>query len=63
MKKDLTITMEEECITCPKLSLETHTMYFSDETALRVHQCEHIDFCKTVRKNWEKYHKAEREEA
>lgn len=61
MKKDLTIEMEEECITCPKLSLETHVMYFNDGTIYQVHQCEHINFCKSVRENWEKYHKAERE--
>lgn len=60
MLKNLTITMEAECITCPKLSLETHTMYFNDGTTYKVHKCEHSDFCEAVWQNWEKYHKAER---
>ena len=62
MKKELVIEMEEECITCPKLSLETHTLYEYNNSAFKVHRCEHIDFCQEVRKNWEKYHKVERKE-
>ena len=46
MKKDLVIEMEEECITCPMLSLETHSLHFNDGTVYQMHQCEHIDFCK-----------------
>ena len=61
MKKYLTIEMEEECITCPMLSLKTDTVYFDNRVAYKMHHCEHIDFCKSVRKNWEKYHKTERE--
>lgn len=63
MKKDLVIEMEEECITCPMLSLETDSLYFDGEPGYRRHRCKHIDFCKNVRKNWEKYHKAERKES
>lgn len=63
MKKDLTIEMEEECITCPELSLETNTVYGDrDDSTIKIHYCEHIAFCKRVRGNWEKYHKAERKE-
>ena len=63
MKKDLVIEMEEECITCPMLSLETTgSFYAENEEIYKVHQCEHLEFCKAVRKNWEKYHKEERKE-
>lgn len=62
MKKDLTIEMEEECITCPMLSLETHVMHCNREMRCLIHQCEHIDFCKRVRKNWEKYHKGKQDD-
>lgn len=43
MKKDLVIEMEEECVDCPNLELETVKCYVSS-----VHRCEHIDFCKTI---------------
>ena len=55
MKKDLVITMEEECITCPKLSLVTDTIYMDNKPFYHIHQCEHLKFCQEVRKNWEKY--------
>ena len=46
MKTDLVIRMEEECVDCPKLELETvrHRGYSS-------HQCVHIDFCKAIVRN------------
>ena len=55
MKKELVIEMEEECITCPMLSLETDNIYFFDDVVYKDHHCEHINFCKKVRNNWEKY--------
>lgn len=54
MKKDLIIEMEEECVECPKLSLETVFIGMDNWDALKYHQCEHLDFCKVVRQNWEK---------
>ena len=63
MKKYLTIEMEEECVTCPMLSLKTESLYFDDGTVYQIHQCKHIDFCSDVRHNWEKYHKVERKES
>ncbi len=60
MKKDLIIPMEEECLTCPNLSLETH-IYFGDSERILYHTCEHMEFCKAVRKNWEKYHERKEE--
>lgn len=62
MKKELVIEMEEECITCPKLSLETHTLDEYDYSEFKVHRCEHVDFCKEVRKNWEKHRKEDKDE-
>ncbi len=53
MKKELVIEMEEECIDCPHLSLVTKRPYY--EAKIAIHECEHIDFCKVVRKNWEKH--------
>lgn len=53
MKKELVIEMEEECITCPHLTLESVNVF--GDLKLKIHQCKHIDFCKVVRKNWEKY--------
>ena len=48
MKKDLTIVMEEECVECPMLSLETVGIGM-----FKSHQCEHLDFCIPVRRHWE----------
>ena len=53
MKKELVVEMEEECVDCPMLELET-VKPFADPT-IKFHQCVHIDFCKAVRKNWEKF--------
>ena len=50
MKKELVIEMEEECIDCPFLRLETQL--FEDNKVMS-HKCIHIDFCKTVRRHWE----------
>lgn len=64
MKKDFVIEMEEECITCPMLSLETtDSVYAENKVIYKVHQCEHLEFCKVVRKNWEMYHNEERKES
>lgn len=60
MKKDLIITMEEECLTCPNLSLETQKFY-GNSTCILHHTCEHMKFCKEVRENWEKYHERREE--
>lgn len=61
MKKNLELEMEEECIDCPMLDLETHTLYADNNAFFKVHNCSHIEFCKAVRKNWEQYHKKEEE--
>lgn len=53
MKKDLIIEMEEECIGCPKLSLETTYIGIDNLDIPISHQCEHLDFCKAVRHHWE----------
>lgn len=53
MKKELVIEMEEERITCPKLSLTTKNVYADIGETYKFHQCEFLDFCKQVRKNWE----------
>lgn len=57
MKKELVIEVEEECLICPNLSLSTSTIYSDGEATFKIHQCEHLEFCKRVRQAWEKVHK------
>ena len=65
MKKVLEIELEEECLVCPKLSLQTVTEmyenYTDDGTKLyniyNVHRCRHLAFCQEVRKAWEEVRK------
>ena len=51
MKKEYIIELEEECCTCPRLSLTTKRPFIGSEIC--IHECEHLDFCKDVRRNWE----------
>ena len=51
MLKNLTIEMEAECVTCPKLSLVTDTIYMYNKQFYHTHHCEHLKFCQEVRKN------------
>lgn len=56
------LEMDEECTTCPMLSLTTEKMCYEsfDTTVIETfstHKCEHEDFCKAIRKNWEKWQK------
>ena len=53
MKKTLEIELEEECLGCPELSLVTVNLYANDEPYIKMHRCEHIEFCKKVRRAWE----------
>lgn len=56
MKKEFVIEMEEECIDCPNLELETDTWpNFADGHISKRHQCRHLLFCKKVRTNWERF--------
>ena len=48
MNKELVIELEEECIECPMLSLETECLGM-----FKWHQCKHLNFCKPVRRHWE----------
>lgn len=61
MKKDLRIEMDEECIECPMLSLETVSLWLENRYCA-IHRCEHLDFCKRIRTHWEEVRNA-REEA
>lgn len=54
MKKGLVIEMEEECLTCPFLSLATKTLYIGDKH-YKTHECKHLSTCKEIRKNWERF--------
>lgn len=54
MKKELVIEMEEECIDCPHLSLVTKRLHLNGGAQFAIHECEHLEFCKAVRKNWER---------
>lgn len=55
MRKDIVITLEEECVDCPMLSLETKMVYYYDGTTYKTHNCEHIKFCKKIREHWTNY--------
>lgn len=46
---ELVVNVEKECIDCPNLSLET--IEILDH---KIHRCEHLPFCREIRKNWEK---------
>ena len=56
MLKDLTITLEEECIDCPLLELETTTYYYIGGT-MKTHQCRRLQDCKKIRNHWEEVYK------
>lgn len=53
MKKELVIEMEEECIDCPMLELETVTLYCADGGTIKTHDCKNVVFCQAVRDHWE----------
>lgn len=63
MEKELVIPMEEECLICPNLSLVTrqYGIYASGKPFM-AHECEHLDFCRAVRKAWETVRKEKEEE-
>lgn len=49
------VPVERECLSCPKLDLETvHEAAVIGSVA--IHQCKHIEFCKQIRRNWEEVH-------
>ena len=49
------VPVERECLSCPKLALETvHEAAAIGSVA--IHQCKHIEFCKEIRRNWEEVH-------
>ena len=56
MQKDLIITLEEECVDCPKLQLETIR-----NPMFAVHRCVNEEFCRQIVRNL-KAHGWKREE-
>lgn len=42
------VPVEEECLSCPKLELETHKA-----ADVMMHKCKHLEFCQSIRSNWE----------
>ena len=52
MKKTLEIELEEECLECPELSLETSKLSIGS-SVYNLHRCERLEFCQNVRKAWE----------
>lgn len=44
------VPVEAECVSCPKLDLETIKGPATD--SVFIHQCKHVDFCKQIRANW-----------
>lgn len=53
MKATLEIEVEEECLLCPNLELETQNYYSDMLPIYKFHQCKHVNFCKGVRSAWE----------
>lgn len=47
------VPVERECLTCPKIDLETHKVEYDDSSILITHKCKHLAFCQAIRKNWE----------
>lgn len=44
------VPVEAECVSCPKLDLETIKGPATD--SVFIHQCKHVGFCKQIRANW-----------
>ena len=55
MKKILEIEMEEECVDCPMLTLETKSLELFG-VVVKDHRCERLPECKLIRKNWEEHY-------
>lgn len=53
------VPVERECLSCPKLALET-VHEAADIGSVAIHQCKHIEFCKQIRRNWEEIYKLNR---
>ena len=53
------VPVERECLTCPKLALETVREAAVIGSAA-IHQCKNIEFCKQIRSNWEEIYKLNR---
>lgn len=49
------VPVERECLTCPKLTLET-VREAAVIGSVSIHQCKNIEFCKQIRRNWEEVH-------
>lgn len=50
------VPVERECLTCPKLALET-VREAAVIGSVAIHQCKHISFCREIRTNWEEVNK------
>lgn len=53
------VPVERECLTCPKLALET-VREAAVIGSVAIHQCKNIEFCKQIRSNWEEIYKLNR---
>ena len=47
------VPVERECLTCPKIDLETQRVEGDDNSILITHKCKHLAFCQAIRKSWE----------
>ena len=50
------VPVERECLSCPKLALET-VHEAADIGSVAIHQCKHIEFCKQIMPNWMRSYK------
>lgn len=48
MRKNLEIPMEEECIDCPRLKLNTDVIYADGYETIKSHGCKHREFCRDI---------------
>ncbi len=51
MIKNLKIPMEEECIDCPRLKLNTDVIYTDGYENIKSHGCKHREFCRDIVKH------------
>lgn len=56
----INVPVEKECLSCPKLELQTahyEDMLLGD---IKIHECKHLNFCREIRSNWEDVNKINR---
>lgn len=53
----INVPVEKECLSCPKLELQTVQEAAAYGEDIKIHECKHVSFCKEIRANWEEVNK------